>query len=174
MSILSVVLANPTLLVVVIGVSFGAVVWFVFIRSDSGKKEQSPKPYKPASPEKEDQKKEKPATPDRRTLLLRTPLVDLRPSERPVAHRGAGDEAGPIMTPRTLASRGALSLSGHNPLSGGPLTPRRAGTHPTRSPLGALRLAPSPKHSSVVAHLAMQPRACASPPSTPPPHRRRA
>lgn len=32
------------------------------------------------------------------------------------------------MTPRTLASRGALSLSGHNPLSGGPLTPRRAGT----------------------------------------------
>lgn len=72
MSILSVVLANPTLLVVVIGVSFGAVVWFVFIRSDGGKKEQSPKAYKPASPEKEDHKKEKPATPDRRTLHLRT------------------------------------------------------------------------------------------------------
>lgn len=75
MGVLSVVLASPTLLVFTIAAAFGALVWFVFLRRDDGKKEQTPKRYQPAgaAADADEAKKDKPATPDRRVAHLRTP-----------------------------------------------------------------------------------------------------
>lgn len=85
MSIASVVFASPTLLVVVIGLTFGVILWLVLPGRSSSKSadrespsKQVPKRYQPAGTDSEDNKKV--TTPDRRLAHLRAspPFVSCR------------------------------------------------------------------------------------------------